>query len=173
MEFLGKLRNDVPDHVLKIVDQVWNQRDLFVHWPQHPICFWPGRVRVPYHKYSVRRRARLRSAGITIDARSNGPAVMAFLLGGGKRPFRQVAGKQWSIHHIYDGKFPFPGTERTTHAVKNKKLFTHSAGLVAVHPIADALADEVAYFAWLLRHEAYLRFQFDPDEVFGSSRATA
>ena len=73
------------------------------------------------------------------------------------------------MHHIYDGKFPRPGRSHTAHAVKDEQLFTHSAGLVAVHPVADALADEVAYFAWLLRREAYDRFQFDPDQVFGSS----
>jgi hypothetical protein len=49
-------------------------------------------------------------------------------------------------------------------------MFTHSAGLVAVHPLADALADEVPYFAWLLRSEAFRRFRFDPDGVFASSK---
>jgi hypothetical protein len=61
--------------------------------------------------------------------------------------------------------------EAPTHVltvVDHEPLFTHSAGLVAVHPTA-ALADEVGYFAWLLRREAYDRFQFDPDQVFGSS----
>jgi hypothetical protein len=71
------------------------------------------------------------------------------------------------VHHIYDGKFPAPDRPTTTHAVKDPQLFTQSAGLVAVHPIADALADEVAYFAWLLRREAFDRFRFDPDGVFG------
>ncbi len=46
--------------------------------------------------------------------------------------------------------------------------FTEAAGLVAIHPVADALADDLAYCAWLLRHEAYLRFGFDPDRVFGT-----
>ena len=44
--------------------------------------------------------------------------------------------------------------------------FTEAAGLVAIHPLADALADEVPYFAWLLRFEAYQRYGFDPDGVF-------
>ena len=39
------------------------------------------------------------------------------------------------------------------------------AGLVAIHPIAEALKDEYFYFAWLLRHEAFLRFGYDPDAV--------
>ena len=41
-----------------------------------------------------------------------------------------------------------------------------SAGLVAIHPVAEALKDEYSYFAWLLRHEAFLRFNYDPDSVF-------
>jgi hypothetical protein len=41
-----------------------------------------------------------------------------------------------------------------------------SAGLVAIHPVAEALKDEYSYFAWLLRHEAFLRFDYDPDSVF-------
>ena len=51
--------------------------------------------------------------------------------------------------------------------MKDAALFTEAAGLVAAHPFADALADEVPYFAWLLRAEAYQRFGFDPDAVFG------
>jgi hypothetical protein len=90
-------------------------------------------------------------------------------LAGGERPARSIRRKQWSVHHIYDGQFPFPGRTRSVRAVTDDQLFTHSAGLVAIHPLADALADEIAYFAWLLRREAYDRFQFDPDGVFGSS----
>jgi phenylalanine-4-hydroxylase len=43
--------------------------------------------------------------------------------------------------------------------------FTHTAGLVAVHTVAEALKDGRFYFAWLLRHEAFLRFDYDPDAV--------
>jgi hypothetical protein len=50
--------------------------------------------------------------------------------------------------------------------VKNGKHFTQSAGLVAIHPIAEALKDEYFHFALLLRHEAFLRFNYDPDAVF-------
>jgi len=50
--------------------------------------------------------------------------------------------------------------------VKDWKHFTQSAGLVAIHPIAEALKDEYFYFAWMLRHEAFLRFDYDPDTVF-------
>ena len=57
-------------------------------------------------------------------------------------------------------------TRRTSlHAVKNGRHFTQSAGLVVVHPIAEAPRDEYFYFAWLLRYEAFLRFGYDPDAV--------
>jgi hypothetical protein len=169
MGWLDGLRDDVPAHVLKIADDVWSQRDLFLRWPKQSLCFWPGCVRVPYHNYNAEQRGRLQAARIQIDGRSNGPAIMAFLLAGGERPARSIRRKQWSVHHIYDGQFPFPGRTRSVRAVTDDQLFTHSAGLVAIHPLADALADEIAYFAWLLRREAYDRFQFDPDGVFGSS----
>lgn len=47
-------------------------------------------------------------------------------------------------------------------------IFTQSAGLVAIHPIADALADEFAIFAWRLRAESFLRFGYDPEGVFSA-----
>ena len=34
------------------------------------------------------------------------------------------------------------------------------------HPIAEAPRDEYFCFAWQLRHEAFLRFGYDPDAVF-------
>ncbi|MCC6126164.1 MAG: hypothetical protein IT426_14475 [Pirellulales bacterium] len=67
---------------------------------------------------------------------------------------------------IYDGSFKAKGMNRTIRAVNEGNYFTESSGLVAVHPVADALADEVPYFAWLLRFEAFQRYGFDPDGVF-------
>lgn len=32
--------------------------------------------------------------------------------------------------------------------------------------VAEKLKDGCFYFAWLLRHEAFLRFKYDPDAVF-------
>jgi hypothetical protein len=51
-------------------------------------------------------------------------------------------------------------------AAMDPRHFTQSAGLVAIHPIADALADEFGVFAWRLRAEAFLRFGHDPEGVF-------
>ena len=161
-----KLRAETPPHVLEVVDHVWERRHLFLRWPQRTLCFIPDCIRIRYHEYSAEQKVQLRNARIAPDSRSNGPAIMAFLLAGGERPARQVRGKRWSVHHIYDGKFPAPGRSATVHAVKDGRWFTEAAGLVAVHPIADALADEVPYFAWLLRKEAFDRFGLDPDAVF-------
>jgi hypothetical protein len=55
-------------------------------------------------------------------------------------------------------------------AVKQPRHFTQSAGLIAAHPIADALADECAAFAWRLRAEAFLRFGYDPEGAFASNQ---
>jgi len=48
--------------------------------------------------------------------------------------------------------------------------FSQSAGLIAVHPIADGLADEFPFFAWLLRAESFNRFGYDPDGVFSKGQ---
>lgn len=32
--------------------------------------------------------------------------------------------------------------------------------------IAEALADEYFYFAWSLRRESFIRFNYDPEKVF-------
>jgi hypothetical protein len=169
VKWLKRMRSEVPPDALTVVDHVWRRRHVFIRWPHRGDCWWSGCVRIRFHKYTTKQRKELAAAQIKADVRSNGPAVMAFLLSGGERPSRRSPGRQWSVHHIYDGKWPAPGRPVTAHAVKNKRLFTHSAGLVAVHPLADALADEVPYFAWLLRLEAYKRFQFDPDGVFAPS----
>jgi hypothetical protein len=152
---------------LHVAVEVWANRAAFIEWPSRPLLFMPGTVRVKYHSYSPEQRAKIRAVGASPDNRSNGPAVMAFLVAGGRRPTRAAGREAWSIHHIYDGQHPAPGKGASIRAVKHPDYFTEAAGLVAVHPIADAVADELAYFAWLLRHEAFRRFGFDPDEVFG------
>ena len=58
-------------------------------------------------------------------------------------------------------------TRRTLlHAVKEGKHFTQPAGLFAIRPVAEAPKDECSHSAWLLRHEAFPRFDYDPDSVF-------
>jgi hypothetical protein len=70
---------------------------------------------------------------------------------GGIRPSRFGSNNAWSIHHIYSGKFPYIGKYDTLHASHDGRHFTQSAGLVAIHPIADQLADEYPFFSWYLR----------------------
>jgi len=148
-----------------ILRTIYNSPDDFVSWPERVLLLLPGVVRQKYHHYPENVKVQLKASGIPADGRSNGPAISAFLMAGGIRPLR-ATGIGWSIHHIYDGKFPYEGKHKTTHAVKCGDYFTQAAGLVALHPLADAAADEFADFAWWLRHEAYKRFAFDPDEVF-------
>ena len=150
----------------KIINGVWEHRTEFVKWPAKARLLWEGRVRARYHTYPDEIKRELKERGIAIDSRSNGPAIMSFLLAGGKRPKRADSTKGWAIHHIYNGKFPFTKGGKTLHAVKDGNHFTQSAGLVAIHPIAHALADEYFHFVWLLRNESFLRFNYDPDRVF-------
>ena len=159
--------NELNPSEKKIINEVWERRTKFVRWPEKAILFWEGCVRNKYHIYPDEKKKELKSKGIPIDQRSNGPAVMSFLLAGGKRPKRMSNPNQgWPIHHIYDRKFSWPKKGETLHAVQDGKHFTQSAELVAIHPIAEAITDEYFYFAWLLRHESFLRFNYDPNRVF-------
>jgi hypothetical protein len=148
-----------------VLSTIYSNPDHFISWPLRSLLLLPDVFRENYHRYPEDISRQLKSAGIPADGRSNGPAICAFLLAGGKRPQRET-GRGWSIHHIYDGKFPFDGKRETTHAVKCGEYFTQAAGLVALHPIADAAADEFSDFAWWLRRQAFDRFGFDPDGVF-------
>lgn len=144
-----------------------------VRFAERSILLWPAcdRLRPPdrkqrVHKYPDHLKERLKAKGVTMDTRSNGPAIAAFLFAGGERPTRSGSTNGWSIHHLYSGKFPYIGRNETLHAVKHGDHFTQSAGLVAVHPILDAVCDEYACITWYLRARAFERFQYDPDQVF-------
>ena len=146
--------------------------DSFVKWPERAELLWSSCDRIPnpdrkrkYHRYPEMLKALFRERGIKLDGRGNGPAVAAYLVAGGERPKRN-GNKGWSVHHIYDRNFPYPGATESMWAVRDPRHFTQSAGLVAIHPVADALADEFAIFAWRLRAESFLRFGYDPDGVF-------
>jgi hypothetical protein len=160
-----------------ILSSVSTELDAFVRWPAEAILLWPGCNRIPlpgnrqkYFSYPAHIREMAKARGVVLDTRPNGPAIAAFILAGGIRPERFGSSNAWSVHHLYSGKFPYIGRKTTTHAAKESSHFTQSAGLVAAHPIADALVDEFPFFAWLLRAQAYLRFGYDPDGVFSSAR---
>jgi len=153
----------------KTINEIWEHRTEFIQWPAKATLLWEGCVRKREHySYPDKLKKELKSRGTSIDSRmSNGPAITSFLHAGGIRPKRASnPNKEWNIHHIYDGKFPWPEKGETLHAVEDGKHFTQSAGLVAIHPVAEALSDEYFYFAWLLRYESFLRFYYDPDVVF-------
>lgn len=157
----------------KLVLSLWDYRSDFVRWPKRSLLLWEGETKKKYHAYPSSIVSKLKNAGIfTVDRRSNGPAVMAYCLAGGIRPLRRDGRQRWNIHHLYDGRFPRNSSGKTLHAIKDGKHFTQAAGLVAIHPIAHACADEYCWFAWQLRREAFLRFGYDPDGVFGA-RVTA
>jgi hypothetical protein len=167
---LTQVPNPAERNVLKIVA---DDLDSFVRWASEAILLWPGCDRVPppgkkqkYFSFPMHIRQMAKSLGVQLDTRPNGPAIAAFLLAGGTRPERFGSSNAWSIHHLYSGKFPYFRRDETTYAAKECKHFTQSAGLVAAHPVADALVDEFPFFAWLLRAEAYRRFGYDPDSAF-------
>ncbi len=168
----------VPSHAEKAVLRlVAANVEEFVRWPKEAVLLWAGCNRVPdagkkqkYHEYPKHIREMAEAQRIRLDGRPNGPAIASFLLAGGKRPERFGSENDWSIHHLYSGKFPYPGREQTTHAVKDGHHFTQSAGLIAAHPVADALVEEFPFFAWLLRAKSFVRFGYDPDGVFSRHR---
>lgn len=169
---LGQVSSEPERAILQNVEA---NLDTFVRWAKEAVLLWPGCNRVPdpdeiakYHSFPVHIKQMARTARVPLDTRVNGPAIASFLLAGGDRPKRFGSSNSWSIHHLYSGKFPYHGRESTLHAKKDGNHFTQSAGLVAVHPIADALSDEFPSFAWLLRAKAYLRFGYDPDQAFSS-----
>jgi hypothetical protein len=145
----------------------------FVQWPQRAVLLWDGCDRCPptgkkqkYHRYPESISKLAKTQKITLDSRPNGPARAAFMFAGGLRPERFGSTNAYTMHHVYSGKFPYIEHATTTHAVKLRNHFTQSAGVVATHPVADALCDEYPFFAWLLRYEAFRRFGYDPDSVF-------
>jgi hypothetical protein len=155
----------------ELVTGLWRERQRLVIWPTD--C--PGRplvrtARVRYHHLpdSVRRKAR--KHGVSVDTRSNGPAVMAFELAGGVNRPKRAQGLRWSVHHIYDGHHTWPGQDSSVRAVADPQYFTDARGLVAAHPVFDAAAGEYAWLAWKLRLEAFDRFGFDPDGVLALYR---
>ena len=156
-----------------VVSDVCRSIDAWVRLPREAVLLWQGCVRggnTKYHTYPVNLKQHLKSLKITEDGRANGPAITAFAVAGGERPSRYGSQNAWSIHHLYSGKFPYPGHTDTFHAVKEERHFSQSAGLVAIHPVADALCDEYPCVAWLLRAKAFLQFGYDPDAAFSQER---
>jgi hypothetical protein len=144
--------------------------DVFVRWPERALLLWEGRDRsTKYHRdYPAPVVLAAQKASLIRDGRVNGPAVAAYRLAGGERPPRFGSNNGWSVHRLYSGKFPYFGQPETLHAAYDGRHCTQSAGLVAVHPVADQMCDEYPFFAWLLRSLAFQKFGYDPDGVFSA-----
>jgi hypothetical protein len=135
--------------------------EQFFQWPQLGALFWPGCIRAQRdgeYIFPAELILHLERLKLEPDTRTNGPAINSFQAAGGKRP--NWGNEGWHIHHIFDG------TEGSPHAVRDGNHFTHSAGLVAAHPVAHHLAHYSDLLKWLLWREAFLRFGFDPMRVF-------
>jgi hypothetical protein len=157
-----------------ILRQVCKNLDYFIRWPSKAELLWKGAFRAKpniYFEYPDELKRQIESMDtLRPNTLSNGPAIMSFLLAGGERPTRFAKNSAWHIHHIYFKEFPYKGRKETLHAVKEGNHFTQSAGLVAIHSIANTLCDEYPFFSWRLRAEAFQKFGYDPDHVFTPSQ---
>ena len=161
---MQQLTGSVHETEWTAILSIYADAEKSFEWPQVGSLLWPGCVRTfedGKHDYPAELKVRLNRLGLNPDTRTNGPAIVSYLAAGGKRPI--CGGEGWHIHHIYDG------TDGVPHAVRDPNLFTHSAGLVAAHPVAHHLAHQSELLKWLLRREAFLRFGFDPMNVFGGA----
>lgn len=169
--FASQVKHIESRHLPRILKSIATNLDEFVRWPAKAMLLWPGCTRATkYHKYTdtIKRLAKEQTS-FRLDGRVNGPAIAAFCLSGGIRPKRYGSHNAWSVHHIYSGKFPYWERESTLHASHENLHCTQSAGLVAIHPIADQICDEYPQFSWLLRALAFKKFGYDPDQVFARS----
>jgi hypothetical protein len=165
------------DAIRHVLHYVASNLEFFVRWSVKPVLLWPGCTRIApegknhrYHQFPELIRRLAKDLKIQLDGRPNGPAIASFLLAGGERPARFGSSNKWSIHHTYSGKFPYLDRDDTLHATQKPRHFTQSAGLIAAHPIADALSDEFPFFAWRLRAESFRLFGYDPDGVFSPTQ---
>lgn len=154
-----------------VICQVLDHLDEFVKFPEKSVLLWSGCYRHGRaHDFPGPLKESLAKQKVKPNSLTNGPAINAFLFAGGKRPNSNQPGRGWNIHHLYDGMITYHARESSLHAVKDGNHFTQSAGLVAVHPVADALCNEVPAFAWYLRGLSLQKFGYDPDGVYPGGR---
>jgi hypothetical protein len=175
--FEGEAKAVEDELIRQVICHMASHLDAFVRFPKRAVLLWQGCDRIApegkkqkYHKYPMFIKDAAKKLGVRLDTRPNGPAITSFLFAGGERPERFGSTNAWSIHHLYSGKFPYIGKFDSLHGQKDGKHFTQSAGLVAVHPLADALSDEFPAFSWLLRAHSFQKFGYDPDHVFAGGK---
>ncbi len=64
----------------RIISEAWEHRADYIKWPARARLLWPGCVRIRYHRIPDTVKEEARAREVPVDSRSNGPAVMAFLL---------------------------------------------------------------------------------------------
>jgi hypothetical protein len=150
---------------------LWQEKNSWFRWPKKSELLQGGWRRHgdgdqdDCYRYNPELIQRLSQKNLKPDGRNNGPAILSFLMAGGQRPV--LGGEGWPIHHIYDGQAVNPYTRtKILHAVQDKDHFTHSGGLVALHPAAHFVAHQSVLLGWLLRWEAFRRFKYDPNGIF-------
>ena len=178
--FADELRAIGDQPIQQVVRCLVDNLDAFVRFPVRAVLLWHGCDRVApegkrqkYHSYPAFIKDAARKLAIPLDTRPNGPAIASFLFAGGERPQRFGSTNAWNIRHLYSGKFPYLGRNQSLHAQKDGNHFSQSAGLVAIHPLADALSDELPAFSWLLRAHAFQKLAYDPDHVFAECEVDA
>ncbi|MEW6408193.1 MAG: hypothetical protein AB1465_05910 [Patescibacteria group bacterium] len=165
--------SDLEPHLQEITLKIFSDINFLCNFSEKALLLWascdrrpPSKGKQKYHSFPEIIKQQAKQKGIYLDSRPNGPAVAAFEFAGGERPQRHGSNNKWHIHHLYSGKFPYIKKEETIHAAKDCLHFTQAAGLVALHPLADALADECPAFTWFLRYKVYEKFGYDPDQAF-------
>ena len=97
---------------------------------------------------------------INYGGRGNRHAQEAWTKSTGRRmPFKGPDGETWVVCHIYDW------------AVKCPNHYSHSAGLVLVHPKYWKQTDSDRNVGSWLKKQAFLRFQYDPTGKFSGKPA--
>jgi hypothetical protein len=71
----------------------------------------------------------------------------------------------WHFHHIYDGTSPLGRGKKTLSARHHGLHFTQTAGMVAIHPIVEALYDYFPCIKRTLRARSFKKFEYDPDGI--------
>lgn len=117
------------------ITTVCKSLDAFVRWPAKAVLLWNGCDRIApkgerqrIHSFPDTIKQAAKALKAPLDTRSNGPAIVAFLVSGGVRPKRFGSQNSWSVHHIYSGKFPYIGKSLTLHAAKSGQLHPKCRG---------------------------------------------
>jgi hypothetical protein len=97
----------LPEAVNAVTELVIRNMDEFVRWPERAQLLMDGCDRsVSYHRFPSEVVQLAKRNRVALDARTNGPALVSYLLAGGTRPVRFAHTYGWPIHHLYNG-FPF------------------------------------------------------------------